>query len=101
MNLRVTQQGEWDLELRAEFWEKRQASLGREYLLHLRSELKRLTRLATSDRHARRLGDFRRFLTKRFSAEVFYDIEDDDLVVYGVFDCREDPLEIELELSRR
>ncbi len=89
------------MDLRAEFWENRQAGLGREYLLHLREEFSRLLQLVESGQHARRYGDFHRFLTKKFSVQVFYEMVDDDVIVEGVFDCREDPSVIAAELSKR
>ncbi|MEM7013247.1 MAG: hypothetical protein AAF585_17385 [Verrucomicrobiota bacterium] len=101
MNLKIVRRAEWDMEFRAEFWEKKQEGLGREYLLHLHDEFERLLKLAEAGQHSRRYGEFHRFLTKRFSAQVFYEVIDEDVVVEGVFDCREEPAVIGLELSKR
>lgn len=86
---------------RAAFWERRQVGLGRDYLLHLQEELTRLTHMAERAEHARSGGRFHRFLTRRFSVQVFYEIEDDEIVVMAVFDCRENPEEIATELRKR
>ncbi len=99
--LRIARRAEWDLDDRAAFWEERQPGLGRLYLDHLQEELLRLQQLLEIALHAQRYGEFHRFLTRRFSAQVFYSIENGDIIVEGVFDVREDPQEIARELSRR
>lgn len=89
------------MDYRAAFWERRREGLGREYLLHLQEEFSRLLYLSESGKHSRPTGGFYRFLTKRFSTQVFYEIEGDEVIVEAVFDCREDPDEIAGELAKR
>ncbi len=86
---------------RAAFRERRQAGLGRDYLLHLQEDLTRLTHFTESGAHACPTGRFHRFLTRRFSAQVFYEIEGETIIVDAVFDCRENPEEIAAELTKR
>ncbi len=101
MHLKITERAEWDIDHRAAFWEARSRGLGRDYLLHLQEELQRLSRLADAASHSRSFNGFHRFLTRRYSAQVFYEIEDDAVLIHGVFDCREDPEEIAEELDHR
>lgn len=60
-----------------------------------------MSELAESASHSRSFNGFNRFLIRRFSAQVFYEIEDDALLIHGAFDCREDPDEIADELEGR
>ena len=101
MHLKITKRAEWDIDHRAAFWEARSRGLGRDYILHLQDELKCLSELTKSASHSRSFNGFRRFLTRRFSAQIFYEIEEDVLLIHGVFDCREDPDEIGGELGGR
>lgn len=87
----VVKRAEWDMDHRAAFWDKRQEGLGREYLLHLRDEFSRLLQIAESGSHSRPFHSFHRFFTRRFSAQVFYEVDQEILIVYAVFDCRENP----------
>jgi len=64
-------------------------------------QLRRLTRIVESGAHSRPWDHFHRFLTRRFSAQVFYEIAGATVIVHAVFDCREDPDELAWELSRR
>ncbi|MCB1233283.1 MAG: hypothetical protein KDN19_23770 [Verrucomicrobiae bacterium] len=63
--------------------------------------MNRLLELVAAGEHFVSYSDFRRFLTDRFSAQIFYEISDEELVIYGVFDCREAPEQIALDLSMR
>jgi len=98
---RITRSAERDLDHRAAFWEHRQPGLGRLYLEHVQEELRRLRPLVEIALRSQPHGMFHRFLTRKFSAQVFYSIENGEMIVEAVFDVRQDPQETALELSRR
>ena len=37
------------------------------------------------------VDDFRRALNRRFPFEIFYELEDHNIVIYAVFHCSQDP----------
>ncbi|MCC6542989.1 MAG: type II toxin-antitoxin system RelE/ParE family toxin [Nitrospirae bacterium] len=46
-------------------------------------------------------GEFRRRLLRRFPYAVYFRIEDDTIIVFGVFHCARDPLTVEAKLRDR
>jgi toxin ParE1/3/4 len=47
------------------------------------------------------LGEFRRRLLQRFPFAIYFTVERDEIIVFGLFHCARDPRSITLELHER
>ncbi len=101
MELIITDRAERDLDLRAAFWEENSSGLGMEYLIHLSEQLQILSEISEAATFSNSGHPFHRFLTVKFSTQVFYEVKESQVIIHAVFDCREDPSKIREEISRR
>jgi plasmid stabilization system protein ParE len=46
-------------------------------------------------------GDFRRLLLRRFPYAIYFLVEDNKIIIFGLFHCARDPQTIELTLFNR
>lgn len=46
-------------------------------------------------------GDFRRLLLRRFPYAIYFQIKENEIIVFGLFHCARDPRTIKLTLSNR
>ena len=51
--------------------------------------------------YPKRYNEFRRRLFRRFPYAIYYMIEDNKIIVFGLFHCARDPLSINLKLQDR
>lgn len=77
-----------DLETGSDFYERQQAGLGIYFLDTLFSDIEAL--LLHAGLHARYSGYFRA-LSKRFPYAIYYKINGDDIEIWRVLDCRQNP----------
>jgi plasmid stabilization system protein ParE len=88
MKLRLLTSAFYDLEAGRDFYERQGGSLGGYFLDSLFSDIDSL--VLYSGIHRKVFG-FHRLLSKRFPYAIYYQIETDDVVVYRVLDCRQNP----------
>jgi plasmid stabilization system protein ParE len=89
MKIRILSSAFNDLTKSREFYEKQAPGLGAYFLDSLFSDIDSLALYAGI--HRKVLG-FHRLLSKRFPYAVYYQIETgDEIVVYRVLDCRQNP----------
>jgi len=98
MNVHTSAEAEDDLFNGFEFYEQQSPGLGNYFAENLRSDIRSLCLHAGI--HRKILG-YHRLLSKRFPYEIFYRIDDDEVTVVRVFDCRRDPRWIERQLRMR
>jgi plasmid stabilization system protein ParE len=95
MKLRILSLATSDLEAGRDFYERQQSGLGQYFLDTLFSDIEAL--LLHAGVHMRYLGYFRA-LSKRFPYAIYYKINDDQIEIWRVLDCRENPKRIKTAL---
>lgn len=91
MKLRILSLAVGDLEAGRDFYELQQAGLGQYFLDTLFSDIEAL--LLHAGVHIRRFGYFRA-LSKRFPYAIYYKINGEDIEIWRVLDCRQNPRRI-------
>lgn len=91
MNLRILTAASRDLVKGKRFYELQEEGLGGYFLDTLYSDIDSLIIYAGIHRKIR---DYHCMLSKRFPYAVYYKIESDEIRVYRVLDCRQDPRKI-------
>ena len=87
MKLRILSLAVGDLEAGRDFYELQQAGLGHYFLDTLFSDIEALLHAGV---HVRYL-DYFRALSKRFPYAIYYRINGDDIEIWRVLDCRQNP----------
>lgn len=98
MKLRILDAASQDLVDGYRFYERQQVGLGDYFLDALFADIDSLILYAGI--HAVFFGSFCRLLAKRFPFAVFYRIEEDEVRVYAVLDCRRNPAWIRAHLTQ-
>jgi hypothetical protein len=88
MKIRILSLAVGDLQAGRDFYEYQQAGLGSYFLDTLYSYIEAL--LLHAGIHARHFGYFRS-LSKRFPYAIYYKISGDDIEIWRVLDCRQNP----------
>jgi plasmid stabilization system protein ParE len=88
MNLRILTAASRDLVKGKKFYELQEIGLGGYFLDTLYSDIESLILYAGIHRKIR---DYYCMFSKRFPYAVYYKIESDEIRVYRVMDCRQDP----------
>lgn len=95
MNIRILGLAVSDLEAGRDFYERQQSNLGTYFLDTLFSDIEAL--LLYAGVHARFFGYFRA-LSKRFPYAIYYKVNGDDIEIWRVLDCRQNPRRTEAVL---
>lgn len=96
MRLRILGLAEDDLQFGRDFYERQQAGLGAYFLDTLFSDIEAL--LIHAGVHVRVFGYFRA-LSRRFPYAIYYKINGDDIEIWRVLDCRQNPKRTYLRLK--
>lgn len=96
MKLRLLPSAWRDLAAAYYFYENQRAGLGSEFRETVLEEIEKLS--STAGVHRRVFGQ-RRLLVRRFPYAVYYLIENGDVLVLAVLDCRRDPIWIRKRLN--
>lgn len=88
MKIRILSLAVGDLRAGRDFYEYQQVGLGSYFLDTLYSDIEAL--LLHAGIHARHFGYFRS-LSKRFPYAIYYKISGDDIEIWRVLDCRQNP----------
>ena len=97
MNLKILPSANEDLINGYQFYEQQSQDLGSYFLDSLFSDIDSL--LIYCGIHQQFFGKYYRLLSKRFPFAVNYTLEDTDIIVYAVLDCRSNPAWIEGRLT--
>ncbi|MDX8398768.1 MAG: type II toxin-antitoxin system RelE/ParE family toxin [Gallionellaceae bacterium] len=97
MRIAILSAAEDDLEEGYRFYESQADGLGTYFLDTLYSDIDSLAYFAGMHRVV--LG-YHRLLSKRFPFAVYYRVADDEVLVFGVLDCRRSPNWIRKKLTK-
>ena len=86
----LLQQAELDIEGAHDWYENQSPGLGQEFLRNIEACLFLIKRNPEINRVIYK--SFRRGLVRRFPFAIFYEREKNDLVVYAVFHCSQNPV---------
>lgn len=89
MKIRLLDSAYQDLMQGFEFYEKQEHNLGNYFLDSLFSDVDSL--LIYAGIHPIYFKVYHRMLSKRFPFAIYYRIDDSNILVYAVFDCRRNP----------
>jgi len=98
MNLRILDLAEADLWRGFRFYQRKSRGVGWYFFDTLSAEIESLHLYAGI--HRKHLGYFR-MLSRRFPFATYYRIENDEVQIWRVLDCRRDPDWIRKQLNRR
>jgi plasmid stabilization system protein ParE len=73
-----------------DWYESQESGLGADFLRCVEECLERIRR--HPEMYPVAMDEFRRALVRRFPYEIFYEILENELVIYSVFNCSQDPL---------
>ena len=86
----LLQQTEQDLEGAYDWYESQSSGLGKEFLRNVEACLSLIKR--NPEIHSIVYKNFRRALVRRFPFAIFYEQEKNELIIYAVFHCSQDPV---------
>jgi len=89
MKIRILKSAQADLLGGYRFYERQKKRLGNYFLDSLNSDIESLKIHAGI--HSIHFRKYHRLLSKRFPFAVYYRIEDNEIKVYAILDCRRDP----------
>ena len=89
MKLRILDAASRDLVEGYRFYEKQQAGLGEYFLDSLYADIDSLQLYAGV--HAVFFGQYHRALSRRFPFAIYYKLNDYEILIYAVLDCRRSP----------
>jgi plasmid stabilization system protein ParE len=98
MKLRILDAASRDLIEGYRFYEKQQATLGEYFVDSLYSDIDSLQLYAGI--HALYFGQYHRALSKRFPFAIYYRVNDQEVWIYAVLDCRRSPAWIKTHLTK-
>ncbi len=97
MNIRILESAKRDLEEGFHFYEYQKKGLGHYFIETLMSDIESLAIFAGI--HSVHFSRYHRLLSKRFPFSIYYLIEDNEIRIYAVIDCRRDPAWIRQRLQ--
>ncbi|MCG7853693.1 MAG: type II toxin-antitoxin system RelE/ParE family toxin [Methanosarcinaceae archaeon] len=97
MKIKILKSAREDLKEGFHFYELQQGGLGSYFLESLSSDIESLKLFAGI--HSIHFNKYHRLLSKRFPFAVYYRIEEDEIRVYAVIDCRKNPAWIRKKLQ--
>lgn len=89
MMLRYTHRSKDDLDIAMAWYERQRRGLGFEFLDCVEVAIKSIAQ--SPELYRKYYSQFRGCLVRRFPFIIFYTIEDDEIIVHSIFDCRQDP----------
>jgi hypothetical protein len=89
MKIKILKSAQGDLLGGYRFYEQQKKGVGNYFLDSLNSDIESLKIYAGI--HSIHFGRYYRLLSKRFPFAVYYRIEENEIKVYAILDCRRDP----------
>lgn len=97
MKIRILKSAQNDLKQGFYFYESQNKGLGMYFLETLESDVESLRIFAGI--HSIHFGKFYRLLSKRFPFALYYLIEENEIRIYAIVDCRKDPAWVRQKLQ--
>ena len=98
-SLRFLAEVEEDVSAAYAWYEEKVPGLGEEFLRIFYACANELPRYALLYQKVH--GEFRRRLLRRFPFAIYFKIEGDNIIIFGLFHCARDPLTVQTKLSDR
>jgi plasmid stabilization system protein ParE len=98
MRIQILSLAESDLAEGFHFYEEQEPGVGSYFLETLYSDIQSLRLYAGIHRQ---VHGFHRMLSKRFPYGVYYEVDGNDVRIYRVLDCRQDPAAIGRKLRHK
>lgn len=98
MRIEINDDAERDIMGGYRFYEKQSPGLGEYFLNTVQAEIDSLILYAGIHR---RVHGMHRLLVQRFPFAVYYELDEEVVQVWAVFDCRSDPRNMRQKLTRR
>ncbi|SPD75030.1 conserved hypothetical protein [uncultured Desulfobacterium sp.] len=89
MKILILQSAKTDLLEGYYFYEQQRSGIGSYFLETLSADIESLKLFAGI--HSIHFGKYHRLLSKRFPFAVYYRVEENEVRVYAIVDCRKDP----------
>jgi plasmid stabilization system protein ParE len=89
MRIRISEDAFADLDEGFWFYEEQETGIGDYFATTLRAEIEELR--ITGGIHRQVYRDYHRVLSRVFPYAIFYTLSQDEVVVWGVIDCRREP----------
>ena len=96
MKIKILESAEEDLKEGFYFYEAQEKGIGSYFLESLFSDIESLRLFAGI--HEIHFGKYHRLLSKRFPFAVYYRIEENEVRIYAVLDCRRNPAWVKKQL---
>ena len=96
MKIKILESAKQDLLEGYFFYEKQREGVGEYFISSLFSDIESLRLYAGVHQ---KMFEFYRMLSKRFPYAVYYKIKNDEIVIYAVLDCRQNPKKVEKTLK--
>ena len=97
MNIRILESAKMDIKEGFLFYEHQKEGLGQYFIEAIMFDIESLNTFAGV--HSIHLSRYYRLLAKRFPFAIYYTIEQNEIRVYAVIDCRRDPAWIRNKLQ--
>lgn len=97
MKIHILQSAKADLHEGYRFYESQAAGIGIYFLESLYADIDSLK--LSAGIHPVSFGMYYRLLSKKFPFAIYYRIEDNEIRVYSILDCRRDPAWIRIKLQ--
>ena len=97
MKIKILESAKQDLREGFDFYKSQETGIGNYFLESIFSDIESLRLFAGI--HGVHFGRYHRLLSKRFPFAVYYRIEEDEVRVYAILDCRRDPAWIRKRLQ--
>ena len=97
MKIKILESAKEDLKEGFNFYELQERGVGSYFLESIFSDIESLKLFAGI--HSIHFGKYHRLLSKRFPFAIYYRIEENEVRVYAVLDCRRDPAWIRKRLK--
>ncbi|MFT5465289.1 MAG: plasmid stabilization system protein ParE [Verrucomicrobiales bacterium] len=101
MTVELIPAARFDVDDQAEFWESKSKGLGLEFIEHIEDEVFRIQQDLERGIFGRKVGEFWKTLTERFSTAIYYRVTGEMVVIFAIFNTREDPAWIAQQLRIR
>lgn len=97
MKIKILESAKEDLKEGFHFYEFQERGIGKYFLEALSADIESLRLFAGA--HSIHFGKYHRLLSKRFPFAIYYRIEENEVRIYAVIDCRRDPAWIRRRLE--
>ncbi len=98
MKIRILESAKEDLKEGFSFYEFQEKGVGKHFLETISADIESLK--LSAGIHSIHFGKYYRFLSKKFPFAIYYRMEENEIRIYAVTDCRRNPAWVRKRLQR-